>query len=298
MAYLNDLATFIDIVRAGSLAAAARKLGVPKSTVGRRLDRLEDLVGVQLLHRGGRTLVLSHDAQTLYDRSAAAMDTLQQSLDWAVKESEEPRGLVRITAATDAGPILIKALVEFGNIYPQIIIEVDLTERFVDLVQEGFDLALRAGMPSRSGSHLQLITRRLATSALKLAATPELAAQLRDVAQLRDTPFVLFRGSDRQQTLQLVDSHRQNAMTEIVVTGSSIVHDFTSMAAFVAGGRGVGLMPDMHLSKGIAAGLLAPVFPQLSQVGGAVSLVYSCRKLPRRVQLLLDFLSDRLRLQE
>ncbi|MEE9385424.1 MAG: LysR substrate-binding domain-containing protein [Nannocystaceae bacterium] len=289
---MNNLSTFVEVVRAGSLAAAARKLGVPKSTVGRRLARLEEEIGVQLVRSDGRRARLTDDARELYDTVASSLDTIDQALRWFGAASTTLQGVVRISAPLDLGRMEIApSLAEFGRTYPGITVDLSLSDRLVDLVQEGFDLAIRAGVVRAELGTPSLISRQVCPSILRLAAHPSRAAAIDSVEQLRREPFVLFRPQAQPQRLILFDERAPTAPITLDVTGTVVVHDYSALAEFVAQDRGVGLLPDFHLAHARVTGRLAPVLPLLSLRSGSLLLVYPSRKLPRRVRVLLEFLT-------
>ncbi len=288
---LDELATFVRVVRVGSLAGAARELGVPKSTVSRRLTRLESSVDLKLVHRGSRTLALTADGRRLFDSVHSSIQQIELAIS-AVRESGElPRGNIRITAPEDFGRLLLlDELHAFARVWPEITFDIDFTGRFVDLVEEGYDLAIRASAGSNVPGAGHLITRKLAASRLQVAAAAS-ADPIESIDELAGKPFVLFRQPSRHQTFTLVSEAGKK--TAITVEGSFVVHDYSSMAQLVARGAGLGLMPRMHIDHPKSE--LRCVLPQWCvTVADSIALVYPSRQLPRRVSLLIDHLTERL----
>ena len=286
----DEIATFVRVVREGTLMGAARELGVPKSTVSRRVSRLEQQLEVKLVHRGGRLIAITEEGRTLFDRVAHAID----AIDLAIKGSQEgmalPRGKVRITAPPDVGQILlVKHLCDFAKLYPDIAIEMEFTNRYVDLVQERFDLAIRAGSGPDRASAQSLISRKLISTRLQLAAMPDVAETIRCIDDLRHTPFVMFRTAGRKQTLRLEST--SGRVHQISVEGRFIVHDYASMAALVAEGVGVGLMPNIHVDYPSPNQNLQAILPDLAARRDNILLVYPSRQLPRRVSLFIEHLT-------
>src|SRR4051812_36649757 len=182
---LNDMVFFAEVVDRGGFAAAGRALGVPKSKLSRRVSELEQRLGVRLLQRTTRKLSLT-EAGELYHRHAVAMREEADAAEEAVAMVQsEPRGTVRVMcpitlAQTTIGPILPKFLKE----HPLVRVEMQLTNRVVDLVKEGVDVALRV-RPSLDDSG-SLIVKKLATSQALLVAAPSLLEERGRPASVED----------------------------------------------------------------------------------------------------------------
>lgn len=288
---INEISTFIRVVRQGSLAGAARELGIPKSTVSRRVARLEEQLKTELLHRGGPGVVVTSAGKRLYDSVACAVDTIELAVRNSALDSLEPRGPVRMTAPADFGRlVLLDELMSFAVAFPHITVELELTDRFIDIAAEGFDLAVRAGSPDARVAQ-NLISRQLGRSELHLAGNPELAAKVSCITDLERVPFVLFRAKGTEQILRL--RGESGRVTEVRAQGRFVVHDYAALAELVARGAGLGLLPAMHIDRG-ASGSLVRVLPELSQTGGSVAVVYPTRRLPLRVKALVEHLTARL----
>ncbi|MGB8330144.1 MAG: LysR substrate-binding domain-containing protein [Polyangiales bacterium] len=289
----DNIATFVEVMRRNSLAAAARQLGVPKSTVSRRLARLEEQLDTKLVHRDSRRLTPTPEGSRFYDSVVDAIDALDRAVTSIEQSTTQPRGTIRITAPSDLGRmVLIQPLVRFLSRYPDIAVDLVLTNRFVDLVQEGIDLALRAGIVTDPS----LIARKLLPSDLWLAAHPELAIDCDDITGLQEYPFVLYRKRGQTQVIRLEKgSGEDHEAVELTVSGRVNVDDYAAMLDLVAAGQGIGLMPELHVAEGEKAGRLVHIFPDWFLPSAPVHLVYSTRQLPERVRLLMDFLSDALR---
>jgi DNA-binding transcriptional LysR family regulator len=252
---------------------------------------LEEQLGVLLLHRDARRIVPTDEGCRLYDRVATSVDAIDLALQATRQGIATPRGSIRLTAPPDLGRLLLlRELAAFCTIYPEIDVEVELTDRYVDLVQEGFDLALRAGRGPSSAAARNLMSRVLMHSELRLAAAAELANRVHRVDDLSDLPFVLFRAKQRQQRLVL--QTRAGRLHPVLVHGRFVVHDYTSMAELVSQGAGIGLMPSMHIDHPPPASQLQPVLPQLLAEPSNILLVYPTRQMPRRVSLLVDHLTE------
>lgn len=286
----DNIATFVEVVRQHSLSAAARSLGLPKSTVSRRLLRLEQELETKLLHRNARKVTLTAPGRSFYGSVVGAVDALDTAVSELERSSKEPRGTIRVTVPPDLGRmVLARMFVAFLERYPDIALEVSFSNRIVDLVEESVDLAVRAGRVLKG----DLIARKLCDSELQLVAANELAAQLAadaDPRSLEQQPFVIYRGN---QTLKLERAGDKKPKTlELRVHGRISVDDYAALAELVAAGQGIGLLPAIHARDGAQAGRLARVLPEWSSRSAHVYLVYPARLQPERVRLLAEFLVE------
>ena len=287
----DNIATFVQVVRQQSLSAAARSLGLPKSTVSRRLVRLEQELQSKLLFRESHRVTLTAAGRRFYESVVAAVDTLEAAVSALEQSSQAPRGAIRVTAPPDLGRMQLPAIfVAFLERHPEITIDLTLTNRMLDLVQDGVDLAVRAGHVLDG----QLIARKLCDAELQLAASPKLATALglATPRALEQAPFVLYRASGTRQKLKLERAGRRKKLLELEVAGRINLDDYAALAALVAEGQGVGLMPALHVQDGVQSGRLVRVLPEWSARSGHVHLVYPSRQQPERVRLLASFLID------
>jgi DNA-binding transcriptional LysR family regulator len=159
---LDLLRFFVTVAETASFSVAARKLGVTKSSVSRGVAALEAALGAQLLHRTTRTVALSTAGSELYQRTAPALAAIRAALGSLPERDEHPSGILRITAPNDLGATLLSEVtVRFLARYPQVKVDVRLTNRKVDLVAEGFDLAVRAATGKLADSSLLRGRRQL-----------------------------------------------------------------------------------------------------------------------------------------
>jgi DNA-binding transcriptional LysR family regulator len=287
----DNITTFVEVVRHQSLSAAARGLGLPKSTVSRRLMRLEAELHNKLLYRDARKITLTAAGRRFYEAVVSAVDALDAAVAALEQSSREPRGTIRITAPTDLGRmVLAPMLVAFLKQHADISLDVMFTNRLVDLAQERVDLALRAGRVVKG----DLIARKLCDAGLQLA-TSSSAVRLDtgDIRSLEQQPFVLYRAVGRSQLIKLERaSGKRTQSVELNVSGRISVDDYAALAELVAAGQGIGLLPAIHVRDGVQAGRLARLFPAWSSRAGHVYLVYPTRQQPERARLLSAFLLD------
>jgi len=288
----DNIATFVEVIRRNSLAAAARHLGVPKSTVSRRLARLEEQLDTKLVHRDARRVTPTPEGTRFYESVVDAIDVLDTAVATVEESTTKPRGTIRITAPSDLGRmLLLHELVGFLRRYPDISLDLVFTNRFVDLVQERVDVAVRAGLVTEPN----LIARKLLPSDFQLAAHVDNDIDCNDISELEAYPFVLYRKRGQTQVIRLEKGSGENHETvELTVSGRVNVDDYTAMVELVAAGQGIGLMPELHVAEGEKAGRLARIFAEWVLPAPPIHLVYSTRQLPERVRLLIDFLCQSL----
>jgi len=197
---LNQLALFVRVVEAGSFTAAATRLDLPKSSVSRGIAALEQDLNVRLLQRTTRTLHLTDAGQSLYQVASHALEDIERATTCAGELQDLPRGKVRITSSEDVGRLLVAPVAaRFMQQYPEIDLDVVLTPRNVDLVQEGFDLAVRVGRLADSS----LVARSLGVLRIGLFASPDylLRRGAPDTVQgLAGHCCLDFRGTGRGET--------------------------------------------------------------------------------------------------
>src|SRR5579871_4634931 len=252
---LNLVAAFVRVVEEGSFTTAARQLGLPKSSVSRRVTALERTLRARLLQRSTRKLVLTEAGRLYFERARAALHGLAEANVAVTDLSHEIAGPIRFTAGGDNTGLTANLLAEFLTRYPKVQIDVVLTPRRVDLVAEGFDLALRAGPLVDSA----LIARRLGRTELGLFASPAYlrkAGRPQRIADLAHHRFVLFGEPHAREHLRLAGPDGEE---EVQVSGPLIVHDAAFAADAILAGVGVGLIPDTYFGWLAKAGLRAGV---------------------------------------
>ena len=287
---LNRVAAFAKVVEEGGFTPAARALGLPKSSVSRAVALLEQEVGARLLQRSTRSVTLTEAGTVFYARASRGLVAITEAREAVTELETQLRGPIRITAPVDAGVSLLGPIVAaFTTLHPEVRIDVSLTGRVVDLVEEGFDLALRAGAV-RDAS---LIARRLPSFELRLYASLaylEAHGRPRRVADLTGHRCVVFRGTRGRATWSL---HGPRGEEPIEVTGAIDTDDFSFVHRAIESGAGIGLLPSFSVPDGESE--LARVLPRHAMPGAPLNLVYpSARYVPLRVAHFRDFVVDRL----
>ena len=289
---LNRIKLFLRVAEAGSFTGAARLAGLPKSSISRGVAALERDLGVRLLQRTTRQVKLTEAGHAYFESVSRALSGVDEAAAAVSELQDAPRGLVRVTAPLDLGLwLLAPSASRFASRYPEVQLEFSLTQRVVDLVQEGFDLALRVGKLADTG----LVARSLGSIRAGLFASPEYLkgkGRPRSVAQLAEHDCVAFRASSGKVLWELVGpAGRQK--NELRSALSADDNQFVRDAA--AAGRGIALLPIFACSGPFKCPELTRVLPDYTTTGVVISLVYpTARFLPKRVALLRDQLLEEL----
>jgi DNA-binding transcriptional LysR family regulator len=286
----NRIATFVKVAETGSFTAAAASLGLPKSSVSRSVAGLEADLGVLLLQRTTRKLALTDAGRSLFRRVQQAMIDLDQAVAEVSDANDELRGPIRLTAPTDFAELALPGIIaRFLELHPCVHIELSFTGRRVDLVEEGFDLAVRAGTLADS----TLMARRIGDSDLGIFGSESYVAKHgrpRSVADLA-RHNCLFMKSNAGILPWRLDGPRGSVVAE--VSGSLVADNFGFLRRAVAAGIGLGLLPVGDL--GGQSDDLVRILPAYGLRGGAVQVVWpSSRYLPARVAAFREFLVDEL----
>jgi DNA-binding transcriptional LysR family regulator len=288
---LNDLLYFAEVVDSGSFAAAGRALGIPKSRLSRRVADLEARLGVRLLQRTTRKLSLTQAGET-YHRHCVAMREQAEAADEAVALVQtEARGTVRVTcpitlAQSTLGPLLPRFLAA----HPQVRVEMQVSNRVVDLVQDGIDVALRVRASLEdSGS---LVVKKLGPTLGVLVASPQLLRRFGQPAgpeDLKNLPTVAMSAVDGRAGWRLLGPDGRSF--ELQHGPVCVADDLLTLKHMVVQGTGMCVLPDYMCSDELRRGDLVPVLPGWAPPAGLVLAVFPTRRgMVPAVRRFLDFL--------
>ncbi len=284
------LPVFAMVAETGSFSGAAKRLGVAKSTVSRQVARLEEAVGTPLFHRTTRQVALSTAGESLLARLAPILASLEATLEALPEGQDAPSGRLRVTAPVDLGDDLGQVVATLVSRHPQLDVEVELTDRVVDLVAEGFDAALRASAGQLADS--SLVARKLRTSVVGIYAAPgylEAAGTPKRPKELAGHRWLTLRGFPT--TLRL--DGPGGRIVEVSFERRVAANDFLFLRAALIAGGGVGLMPRETAAAAVAAGTLVPVLPRYTLSGTHLYLVIPARRLlPRKVTAFRDLVIE------
>ena len=287
---LNALAVFARVVEEKGFSAAARKLGLSKSAVSKHISQLEDHVGARLLQRTTRRLSLTDTGAALYERCARIVAEVEEA-ERAVNQLQTlPRGTLRVSGPLAFGVRhLAPAIAEFMQMYPELQVDIQLSDRLVDLVDEGFDVAVRIARLADSS----LIARRLCPMDLYAVATPAYLAahgtpvHPRDLAGHNCLHYSYAASGDTWQFLEgQADLHAH-------VHGTLRTNNGDVMLAAVRANLGIAILPAFLAGPALCDQQIVEVLPQFRPRVSAVHVVYPhSRHLPTKVRLLIDFLAE------
>ena len=292
---LNDLYFFAAVVEHGGFSAAGRALGVPKSRLSKRVAQLEERLGVRLLQRTTRRFVVTEVGERFYAHCRAVLEEAQAAQDAVDELRAEPRGVVRLSCPVSlAQTVLAYLLPDFLAQYPKMQVRVLSSDRRVDVIGEGYDLAIR--VRSKLDSDANLVMRSFGQSRTKLVASPRLlSAQGRPTTpdELANLPALSMREHEGAQVWELIGANGEQVNVE--VPARLITGDFAVLLEAARRGLGVALLPEFVCAPAITRGELEVVLPDWSVPEGIMHFVYPSRRgmLPG-VRALVDFLAERL----
>jgi DNA-binding transcriptional LysR family regulator len=284
---LGDLEIFARVASTGSMSRAARDLGLSPPVISKRIKRLEERLGTRLLQRTTRQIVLTEAGRGFHERVIAILGAVDDAETWVSQRANVARGPLRISAPTTFGRLHVAPhLVRFLEKYPEISVDLSLADHFVDVVGDGFDVAIRiADLADTS-----LVAKKLASNHRMLCASPRyvekhgLPASITDLARHR----LLVHNADHWR-LEGPDGAVSVPVQSSVVTNSSEV-----IREAVLAGLGIALRSTWDVGAELKSGLLLPVLP--SYRGGqrvAIYAVYPSRRhLPQKTRVFIDFLAE------
>jgi DNA-binding transcriptional LysR family regulator len=280
----EDVIAFVEVAGRGSFSAAARALGVPKSSISRRVQKLEKTLSTQLVQRTTRRLHLTEAGQSYYARSRRALEELEGAEQTLEGMLEKPRGVLKISVPIDLSDAVGRLVEIYLNKFSEVAVVTNVSNARVDLVAEGYDLALRAGVLQDS----TLVARKLAESQLLLVASPaylERHGAPTRLEELRGHQCVLF-GSSVQTTWELMGPR---GLEQVKVTGTIVANDFRLLQRAVLHGRGIARFP-WHIPRlELASGTMVRVLPDYRGISPALYVVYpSAAYLSPKVRHFVD----------
>jgi len=286
---LTRMRAFIDVVEAEGFSAAARKIGRSKALLSKYVRELEDELGALLLNRTTRQFSLTEAGHTYYKRATEIVREVDSLADAVRESSGDVRGRIKLSAPrTFADAPIGQSLIDFAKEHPDIVLEIDLDDRFVDLVEEGFDLAIRITRLESSS----LIARRLAPFSLQVCGSPELIAKHGKPTRPQDLAHVPCIVDTNGRWLSNWPFLGDDAeLVSVAVHGPMEVNSPLAARAGAISGLGFTILPDFIAAPAIEKGQLVPVLIDRMTKGGGIYAVYPHRRyLPAKVRVFVDFL--------
>ncbi len=295
MLELKSLSIFVKVGERRSFVGAARDLGMTQSGVSNAIARLEDQLGLRLFARTTRRVGLTEDGAAFFERCRRVLAELDEAERVLTQSRLAPAGRLRLDLPVQFGRLKIVPLLgAFRAQYPALQLEVSLTDRFIDLVEEGVDVAVRIG----ALAELSLIARRLTHSQLRVAGAPGYFARHgrpqspEELARHQCLPFAI------RDTRAVRDWRFRRDGVELTLTPKAEMsfNDGAAIVAAACAGDGLIQMNDYAIDDAVAAGALEPVLEAFDPAANPIWLVYpATRHLSPKVRAFVDFMSARFR---
>jgi DNA-binding transcriptional LysR family regulator len=281
---VEDLRTFVEVADAGGVSAAALRLGISKSIVSRRLIRLESELGVQLVARSTRGASLTEAGVTFREHAARASAEIEMAVETFLQENEV-RGRLRVAVPLSSGPIhFAPVLAEMARRHPQLQIDAAYSDRFIDLIAEGFDCAIRVGVLRDSN----LIAKRVGLIYGKLVASPNYIA-LHGSPETPDE-LVTHQALIGNETWRFMDGEKT---VTVQPQGRFKADNSKALASAAIAGLGIAYLPDCVIYEHLASGALVPIMTRYPLPAGSVHVVRPNSPHPaRKVRILSEFLIE------
>lgn len=286
---VNDVLIFVRVAQAGSFSKAAKRLGMPISTVSRRVAQLERELGVPLLLRTTRSLKITDVGQAYFEHGKAISSEIEKAEALATNLSSIPQGILKITAATDFGnQFLGKIVCEFLKANPRVQADIVLTERVVDLIEEGFDLAIRMGELDDS-THM---ARKIGSLDMQLYASPDFLkanGEPKNPAELSKFECIRFTGEDESRDWKLQNAKR---VVTVKVSGRVSSNNMVLLRDFALSGEGIVRMPHFLCAEDVKSGRLKIILKDWVHSSGPIHVVYPGQRfLLPKVRAFIDHLT-------
>lgn len=291
MELLNHMSYFVEVVKAKSFRGAAEALGMPNSTLSRKIGELEKTIGLRLLHRTTRKIELTEAGQIYYDRCRRIVDEARLAHEQLGTMLANPEGLLRISLPADLAIVVLSPIIcQFSERYPGISFDFDLTPRNVDLVSEPFDLAIRMGVLPDSG----LIARKLGSLPRYLYASPQYLATKGVPAtpeELSEHECLVMR-PEKTTTWHL---HNDEERVSIKASGRFQMNSIGMMRRLAAMGMGVAMLPELIVEEDIKRDALIRVLAPFEADAVTIYALTETRLLPAKVQVFIEFIRGHLK---
>ena len=287
---LTDIAVFVRVVERGSFTLAADDLALSRAVVSKYLSRLEDRLGARLLHRTTRRLSLTEAGAALFEASRGALERIEEAEAAVAQLQSKPRGRLRVSAPMSFGILhLGPAMADFGRLYPEVTLDLRLDDRFVNLVEDGFDVAVRIGVLTDSS----LVARKLATTSAIACASPAYLGEHGEP----ETPEDLASHNCLVYSY-LADVWRFTAPDgreiPVAVKGSLRVNNGIVLAEAAVAGHGILVSPSFYVAPLLRDGRLKRVLARYKGKELGIHAVYPQRgHVPPKVRAFVDFLAQR-----
>lgn len=285
---LNRVVVFVQVAETRSFVAAGRLLGVSASAVGKSVARMEERLGVRLFHRSTRSITLTAEGHVFLQRCRRILAEIEAAESELTESVSTPRGKLRISLPLVSG-LVLPVLGDFMQHYPEVELDLDFSDRLVDVIGEGYDAVVRTGLPADS----RLSARKLGNFRSLLVASPEYLMRKGTPAVPQDLyqhvcMHYRFPHSGKLETWPF----REQSLSDLPC--SMVCNDIETRVCFVLKGLGIACLPDFAVNTLLASGKLCEVLPDFIARTGVFHILWPASKHPSpKVRALIDFLCER-----
>ena len=290
---LDGIKTVVAVVETGSFTAASERLGMSKALVSKYIGEVEDSLGVRLLNRSTRRLALTEAGQRYYDQALPLLEEFEEMVDSVTGEQSSPRGLLRISVPVTFGEMSLAPLIpKFLQQYPDIGVDLQLSDKMIDMLEEGIDVVIRIGGVDDSS----LIAKHIQTLPLALCASP-------DYIQSRGRPKTPEELAEKLAKHDcIIDSNFRigkhwpiicpnNITTSVEVSSRSMANSPRAVKEIALAGGGIGMIPRFIVQDALDDGRLEEILPEYRTLEFGLFAIYPHRRyLSRKVRCFIDFL--------
>ncbi|WP_107759710.1 LysR family transcriptional regulator [Dickeya sp. Secpp 1600] len=288
---IGDIAAFVAAVDFGSYTRASGSVGLSRSAIGKSITRLESQLGVRLLNRTTRQLSLTEEGRIMYERCKQILEDLEEVDATMARRREKPTGTLRLTAPLSLGQRHVLPVIDrFLKKWPELRADIVFTDRYVDLIEEGFDIAIRIGEPKDDS---RILTRTIATQHMVTCASPEYLAR-RGVPvtpeELSKHDTVFFRSAEKRRNWRYI-----TPSGEFIYDGPSRmdIDSSEAMLSSAIAGFGIIQLPDYLAFQALENGELVAILTEFKIEPEPVRIIYPCKRhLSPRVRGFVDLIAD------
>ena len=289
---LNSLTVFVQAAQHESFTIAGRNLGISSSAVGKSITRLEERLGVRLFHRNTRQISLTQEGAQFFARCRDIVRDLENAEAELSLNVGEPRGRVRVSFPAVGYRLIAPVLPAFRRLYPHIELELDFSDRMVDLVEEGFDAVVRSGdLPDSS-----LMSKPLGQYRVNLYASPDFLNRYGepdslDALSAFDGIYFKFPSNGKLQSWTLKSGNR---VVQARISPAAVMNNIEAVLSTCVSGTGIAYLPDFVAREAFASGALRAILTDYSVTGTFWVLWPSSRHLLPKNRVLIDFMAQSL----
>ncbi|MGD8110438.1 LysR substrate-binding domain-containing protein [Vibrio sp. TRT 17S01] len=288
---LNDIKVFIYVVEAGSFAAASKTLEMPSTTVSRKVQMLEAALGVKLLHRSTRKLSLTEEGLLYFQRCRQHLAALEEANEWIQETQQEPKGKIRITSPVDFAIKYVHPwIVDFIDRYPNVAVELDTSDEYVNMIEDRVDIAFRSGTLSDSS----LIARRLGPKQNVCCASPEFLKTIGNIVvpeDLEQVGCIVYGKSLAQARWHFIKGGQS---IHIPVSGKYATNSMKLVVEAALEGVGIAYVPITLINAYLKSGQLVQVLADYDTPKSNMFIIYqSHRYMAKPVRLFIDHVMNK-----